>query len=121
MIPSLDGTVAFTGRLASMRRADAFEIVRKKGGKPRRGVTKTPDILIVGQLGWPLLDDGRPSNSLKRAKTYDVPIASEPEFLPTERRSRSANLPMVRITADCLTVWRMPVTTPKPNSQGTRC
>ncbi len=81
MIPSLDGTVAFTGRLASMRRADAFEMVRKKGGKPRRGVTKTTDTLIVGQLGWPLLDDGRPSNSLKRAKTYDVPIASEPEFL----------------------------------------
>lgn len=81
MITALDGTVAFTGRLASMRRADAFEIVRKKGGRPRRGVTKTTDVLIVGQLGWPLLDDGRPSNSFRRANAYGVPIASEPEFL----------------------------------------
>lgn len=81
MIPPLDGTVAFTGRLASMRRAEAFAIVRKNGGKPRRGVTKTTDVLIVGQLGWPLLDDGRPSNSLRKANAYGVPIASEPEFM----------------------------------------
>jgi tetratricopeptide (TPR) repeat protein len=64
-----------------MRRADAFELVRKCGGKPREGVTKQTDILIVGQLGWPLLDDGRPSNSLAQAKTYKIPIASERQFL----------------------------------------
>ncbi len=64
-----------------MRRADAFEIVRKHGGKPREGVTKQTDILIVGQLGWPLLDDGRPSNSLAQAKTYRIPVASERQFL----------------------------------------
>ena len=64
-----------------MRRADAFEIVRKHGGKPREGVTKQTDILIVGQLGWPLLDDGRPSNSLAQAKTYRIPVASEGQFL----------------------------------------
>lgn len=81
MTPELTGTVAFTGRLASMRRAGAFEIVHRIGGRPRRGVTKTTDVLIIGQLGWPLLDDGRPSNSLKRARKYRVPIASEPEFL----------------------------------------
>lgn len=81
MIPALDGIVAFTGRLASMRRAKAFEIVRRRGGRPRRGVTKTTDVLVIGQLGWPLLDDGRPSNSLKHARKYRVPIASEPEFL----------------------------------------
>ena len=32
-------------------------------------------------LGWPLLDDGRPSNSLAQAKSYRVPIASERQFL----------------------------------------
>ena len=64
-----------------MRWADAFALVRTHGGKPREGVTKHTDVLIVGELGWPLLDDGRPSNSLARAKSYRVPIASERQFL----------------------------------------
>jgi BRCT domain type II-containing protein len=50
---ALEGTVAFTGRLASMRRADAFALVRTHGGKPREGVTKRTDVLIVGEFGWP--------------------------------------------------------------------
>ena len=64
-----------------MKRADAFALVRKHGGKPREGVTKQTDVLIVGELGWPLLDDGRPSNSLAQAKSYGIPIASEKLFL----------------------------------------
>src|ERR1700739_1483837 len=83
----LEGTVAFTGRLASMKRADAFALVRKHGGKPREGVTKQTDVLVVGELGWPLLDDGRPSNSLVQAKAYSVPIASERQFLEWLGRS----------------------------------
>ena len=77
---ALEGTVAFTGRLASMRRADAFALVRTQGGTPREGVTKHTGVLIVGELGWPLLD-GRPSNSLARANSYRVLIASERQFL----------------------------------------
>src|SRR5437588_6656857 len=77
----LEGSVAFTGRLASMKRATAFEHVRRHGGTPRRGVTKTTSLLVVGELGWPLLGDGRPSNSLARAKTYGVAVASERRFL----------------------------------------
>ena len=52
-----------------MKRADAFALVRKHGGKPREGVTRKTDVLIVGELGWPLLDDGRPSNSLAQARS----------------------------------------------------
>jgi tetratricopeptide (TPR) repeat protein len=70
-----------------MKRADAFALVRKHGGKPREGVTKQTDVLIVGELGWPLLDDGRPSNSLAQAKSYRVPIASERQFLEWLGRS----------------------------------
>src|SRR5581483_8285521 len=77
----LEGTVAFTGRLASMKRAEAFALVRKHGGKPREGVTKQTDVLVIGELGWPLLDDGRPSASLAQAQAYKVPIASERQFL----------------------------------------
>src|SRR3984957_17318750 len=78
---ALEGTVAFTGRFASRRRADAFALVRTHGGKPREGVTKRTDVLIVGEFGWPLLDDGRPSNSLAQARSYGIPVASERQFL----------------------------------------
>src|SRR5262249_13601583 len=74
-------TVAFTGRLASMKRADAFALVRERGGNPREGVTKRTDVLVVGEFGWPLVDDGKPSNSLAQARSYGVPVASERQFL----------------------------------------
>jgi|SRR5215467_9195805 len=77
----IEGNIAFTGRLASMKRAEAFAVVRQHGGTPRRGVTKSTRQLVVGQLGWPLLADGRPSNSLQRAQSYGVPIVSERRFL----------------------------------------
>jgi tetratricopeptide (TPR) repeat protein len=73
--------VSFTGRLASMKRDDAFALVRERGGTPRQGVTKQTGLLIVGELGWPLLDDGQPSKSLVQARSYGVPIASERRFL----------------------------------------
>jgi len=78
---SLQGVISFTGRLASMQRSQAFAIVRQRGGTPRRGVTKATTLLVVGQLGWPLMDDGQPSNSLKRAKSLQLPIINEPRFL----------------------------------------
>lgn len=73
--------VAFTGRLAALRREDAFALVRERGGTPRRGVTRTTGVLVVGALGWPLLDDGRPSKSLSLARAYGIPVASERQFL----------------------------------------
>jgi tetratricopeptide (TPR) repeat protein len=78
---ALKNSVAFTGRLACMSRAEAFEIVRKRGGTPSPGVTKRTKLLIVGELGWPLLDDGRPSNKLSRATALGIPVASERRFL----------------------------------------
>jgi hypothetical protein len=44
-------------------------------------VTKRTLVLIVGELGWPLLDDGRPSNKLSRATALGIPIVSERRFL----------------------------------------
>src|SRR5262245_1859790 len=77
----LHGTVAFAGRLASMRREEAFALVQQQGGTPRRGVTRKTGVLIVGELGWPLLANGQPSKSLALAKSYGVPIVSERRFL----------------------------------------
>src|SRR6478609_4697737 len=78
---ALKSSVAFTGRLACMTRAEAFEVVRQHGGTPSQTVTKRTKLLIVGELGWPLLDDGRPSNKLSRARSYSVPVVSERRFL----------------------------------------
>src|SRR5262249_41854714 len=78
---ALKSSVAFTGRLACMSRREAFEVVRQRGGAPSPAVTKRTQVLIVGELGWPLLDDGRPSNKLSRATEYGIPIVSERRFL----------------------------------------
>ena len=64
-----------------MKREEAFALVRKQQGTPRRGVTRKTNVLIVGELGWPLLPDGRPSKSLALAQSYGVSIASERQFL----------------------------------------
>ena len=64
-----------------MRREEAFELVRRHGGTPRRGLTRKTGVLVVGELGWPLLADGKPSKSLSLAKSYGVAIASERQFL----------------------------------------
>ena len=64
-----------------MSRAEAFEVVRQHGGTPSQAVTKRTNLLIVGELGWPLLDDGRPSNKLARATSHSVPVVSERRFL----------------------------------------
>src|SRR5215831_11930551 len=77
---ALKSSVAFTGRLACMTRAEAFEVVRQRGGTPSEAVTKRTKLLIVGELGWPLLDDGRLSNKLTRAMSYNVPVVSERRF-----------------------------------------
>jgi Flp pilus assembly protein TadD len=64
-----------------MKRANAFALVTQHGGKPRERVSKDTNALIVGELGWPLQEDGRPAKSLTQAKSYGVPIVSERRFL----------------------------------------
>jgi tetratricopeptide (TPR) repeat protein len=78
---ALRSTVAFTGRLACMSRVEAFEVVRQHGGMPSQDVTRRTKLLVVGELGWPLMDDGRPSNKLSRAGSYGIPAISERRFL----------------------------------------
>ena len=78
---AVSSTVAFTGRLACMTRAEAFEVVRSHGGTPSQTVTRQTNVLVVGELGWPLLDDGRPSSKLSRAGSYGIPVVSERRFL----------------------------------------
>lgn len=78
---ALKGVVVFSGRLASMKRADANALVKQLGGTPRQEVSRNSTVVVVGELGWPLLGNGRPHNGLTRAKTLGVPLVSERQFL----------------------------------------
>jgi tetratricopeptide (TPR) repeat protein len=78
---ALQGAVAFTGKLACMPRAEAFQVVRQHGGAPSETVSKRTRAVIVGELGWPLLDDGKPSKKLSTAASYGIPVVSERRFL----------------------------------------
>lgn len=81
-----DKRIAFTGRLASMPRRAAEELVIRRGGTVGRTVSRCTDLLVVGQEGWPLKADGRPTNKLRRAKSlsrlgFGIEIVPETEFL----------------------------------------
>ena len=101
--------VAFTGRLASMKREEAFALVRQKGGTPRRGVTRKTTILVVGELGWPLFEDGEPSKSLSLAKSYGVAISSERHFLEWAGKSVPADQVKTYTTAQISSLSALPL------------
>jgi DNA-binding transcriptional MerR regulator len=70
--------VAFTGRLASMTRAEAAELVSAHGGRFAVSPTRHTAFLVVGQEGWPLQADGRLTRKLIKATALEkigAPIA----------------------------------------------
>jgi Tfp pilus assembly protein PilF len=78
--------VAFTGRLASMTRADAVALVRRHGGWPASRITPLTSFLVIGQDGWPLQKDGRLTNKLRKAQSliragHNMAVMAEEEFL----------------------------------------
>jgi tetratricopeptide (TPR) repeat protein len=73
--------VCFTGRLASMTRPEAEELVRSFGGEFTRTVTGETTLLVIGEEGWPLKKDGRLTGNLTRAKRLGLLTTSEGEFL----------------------------------------
>ncbi len=77
--------VAFTGRLATLGRAEAERLVRAHGGVIHASVTRFTSLVVVGARGWPLLPDGAVSRGLLRAEEFraartGVRIISEREF-----------------------------------------
>jgi tetratricopeptide (TPR) repeat protein len=62
-------TVTFTGRLVSLTKAQAIELVLQGGGECVQSVTKLTTLLVIGQEGWPLKRDGRLTRKLRRART----------------------------------------------------
>lgn len=78
--------VAFTGRLASMTRTEAAELVQAFGGRFVRGLNRQTSFLVVGQEGWPLCKNGRLTRRLQRAQMlrrrgHAVNVLSEEDWL----------------------------------------
>ena len=70
--PALAGeTVAFTGTLASMTHAAAARLTTDLGGTFTERLTRGTTILVVGEEGWPLADDGAPTVKFRRAAEWN--------------------------------------------------
>ncbi|HUQ70172.1 MAG TPA: tetratricopeptide repeat protein [Planctomycetaceae bacterium] len=78
--------VAFTGTLASMTHKQAADIVEQHGGEATQHVSQQTTLLVIGEEGWPLEEDGQPSVKLLQAQSWQqrgspVRFLSESEWL----------------------------------------
>ncbi|MCZ6596622.1 MAG: tetratricopeptide repeat protein [Planctomycetota bacterium] len=78
--------VAITGRLASMTRDEAHARIDEAGGSYVDAPAEETDMLVVGQGGPPLGEDGHLTKSLEEARElqergHRIRIVSEEEFL----------------------------------------
>src|SRR5262245_48098147 len=60
--------VVFTGRFASLTRAEAEKVVTGAGGGVAPGVSPRATMLVVGMRGWPLMDSGHVTRKLAEAE-----------------------------------------------------
>ncbi|MFO1021608.1 MAG: tetratricopeptide repeat protein [Planctomycetales bacterium] len=66
-LPLTGEHVAFTGTLASMTHRQALALVQQLGGRAMGHISRQTTILVVGEEGWPLEEDGSPSLKLVHA------------------------------------------------------
>src|SRR5262245_27599465 len=77
--------VAFTGRFATLKRTEAEGLVTKAGGSLSADLSGRATILVVGMLGWPLMNSGRVNKKLEQAESLRsqgkaVQVVSETQF-----------------------------------------
>lgn len=59
--------VTFTGTLASMTHRQACDLVAENGGTPSSHISGQSTMLVVGEEGWPLDEEGQASQKLQQA------------------------------------------------------
>lgn len=85
--PCLQGErLSFTGTLASMTHKQAMELAEQHGGAATHSVSKLTTMLVVGEEGWPLEADGKPSVKLQQVTEWrqqgaDIKLLQESEWL----------------------------------------
>jgi len=78
--------VSFTGTLASMTHRAALDLTERAGGRGVHSVTQGTTLLVIGEEGWALEDDGRASLKLRQALQLvsdgaGIRIAAESDWL----------------------------------------
>ena len=78
--------MTFTGTLASMTHRAAGELTEQFGGRFTQSVSRVVSMLVVGEEGWPLEDDGRASHKLLTATQLiadgaELRVVSESDWL----------------------------------------
>jgi tetratricopeptide (TPR) repeat protein len=96
--------VAFTGTLASMTHKQAAEIVEQHGGEATQHVSQQTTLLVIGEEGWPLEDDGQPSVKLLQAQHWQqrgspLRMLSESEWLAAVGLQPSAKVDSLQTPA----------------------
>lgn len=85
-LPLSGETVTFTGTLASMVHRDAIRMVENYGGRATHSVSGSTTMLVIGEEGWPLEEDGGASQKLQQvmqliADGSEVRIVAESDWL----------------------------------------
>ena len=118
VVVDLDGqTFLFTGKMATMTRAETKSKVVEANGKSASGVTKNLNYLVIGDEGSPLYGEGRKGSKQLKAEALrddgaDLKIISETAFLQMlagEQREFSES----SVEDGCETLWEM-MTGPGP-------
>lgn len=78
--------LAFTGVLASMTHREAHQLAFRLGGQSSEHVSRQTTMLVVGEEGWPLENDGRPSVKLQhvtqwQAEGLTIRVVTESDWL----------------------------------------
>lgn len=85
--PPLQGeTVTFTGILASMTHEEAARLAESLGATCSHHVTRQTSLLVIGEEGWPLDENGRPSQKVQHVQDLQesgltIRILNEAEWL----------------------------------------
>lgn len=85
--PALQGErVAFTGTLASMTHETACKLAAEHGGVATQSVSRRSTLLVIGEEGWPIEPDGKPSQKLLQVEDWNaagesIRIVNESDWL----------------------------------------
>jgi DNA polymerase III subunit epsilon len=85
--PFYGRVIVFTGRLESRTRQQAWDDVAKLGGIPERSVTRSTNILVIGDLDPSRLIPGAPTSTKAtrafalHAQGQDIEVMTEEDFL----------------------------------------